>query len=70
MDTNEDLLAFVREKDDERLLFVFNLRRGPQSLDLPTHLVVKEPLAMPGSKAVLETGTIRFEALDGFCGRL
>ncbi len=69
-DTNEDVLAFVRQKGEERLLFVFNLRRGPQSLDLPSHLVIKETLAMPGCKAVLDGGTIRLEALDGFCGRL
>ncbi|UIJ94148.1 alpha-glucosidase family protein [Sinorhizobium meliloti] len=67
--TNQDLLVFTREKDDERLLFVFNLTQEPQTFHLPTTLVA-EPHPMPGFAPVFADNAIRLAALDVFCGRL
>lgn len=68
--TNEDVLVFTRSKGDERLLFVFNLRRGPQEFTLPKGHAVKEVLAMPGLTGTAAEGEIRLGPLDGICARL
>ncbi|MEC9462682.1 MAG: alpha-glucosidase family protein [Pseudomonadota bacterium] len=68
--TNEDVLVFTRSKGDERLLFVFNLRRGPQAFTLPKGHAVKEVLAMPGLTGTAAEGEIRLGPLDGICARL
>lgn len=70
IETNEDVLAFIRQKGEEHLLFVFNMRRGPQQITLPSHLVVTQAIDMPGSRAKLEDGSVNLDALDCFCGRL
>ena len=71
LDTNQDVLIFTREKAGERLLFLFNLRRGPQSVPVPKGLTVTEAIPLPGfDTATLEKGEIRLEALDAFCGRV
>ncbi|RVH65214.1 alpha-glucosidase [Sinorhizobium meliloti] len=67
--TNQDLLVFTREKDDERLLFVFNLTQEPQTFHLPTTLVA-EPHPMPGFAPVFADNAIKLAALAVFCGRL
>ncbi|MCY1232449.1 Oligo-1,6-glucosidase 1 [compost metagenome] len=67
LDSNSDLLAFVREKDGERLLFVFNLTREPQAFLAPA---VVEPLDLPGYPARLEAGSIQVDGLSAFCGKL
>ena len=68
--TNEDVLVFTRSKGDERLLFVFNLRRGPQEFTLPKGHAVKEVLPMPGLTGTAAEGEIRLGPLDGICARL
>ncbi len=66
--TNQDLLAFVREKGDEKLLFVFNLTRAPAQFRLPAGMVLGAPLAMPGFKAAAAgKGAVELGALDAFC---
>jgi len=70
LETNRDILAFTREKDGERLLFVFNLRRGPQAVQLPRGVKVGEAVPMPGFAPKVVDGEILLEALDVFCGRL
>jgi alpha-glucosidase len=65
--TNEDVLAFTRKKGDEQLLFVFNLRRGPQEIAVPHGLTIKESIAMPGLGGQVVDGEIRLGSLDGFC---
>jgi alpha-glucosidase len=67
--TNQDLLVFTREKEGERLLFVFNLTQEPQTFHLPTTLVA-EPHPMPGFAPVFADNAISLAALDVFCGRL
>ncbi|MBC2774173.1 alpha-glucosidase [Rhizobium sp. AQ_MP] len=68
--TNEDVLAFTRSRGEERLLFVFNLRRGPQDISLPGGHGVKELLPMPGLTGTVADGEIRLGPLDGICLRL
>lgn len=68
--TNEDVLAFTRSKGEERLLFVFNLRRGPQEISVPTGLKVKESIVLPGLSGQQVGSEIHLGPLDGFCARL
>jgi alpha-glucosidase len=68
--TNEDVLAFTRSKGEERLLFVFNLRRGPQEISVPAGLKVKESIVMPGLSGRQVGSEIHLGPLDGFCARL
>jgi alpha-glucosidase len=68
--TNQDLLAFTREKDGEKLLFVFNLTRKPAEFRLPDDMVIEETLEMPGFGAVAGAGSVKLAALDGFCARI
>ncbi|MBX5185760.1 alpha-glucosidase [Rhizobium sp. NZLR3b] len=68
--TNQDLLVFTREKDGEKLLFVFNLTRKPAEFRLPGGLVLGEPLEMPGFEPVSASGLVKLAALDGFCARV
>ncbi|MFB2550584.1 beta-galactosidase BglA [Ensifer soli] len=70
LDTNEDILAFTREKDGETLVFVFNLRRGPQSVRLPEGVKVAQVIPMPGFAPAFDKGEIALDALDVFCARL
>ena len=71
LETNQDILAFTREKGGEKLLFVFNLRRGPQTVQLPEGIRVSRGCAdawfCAGSR---RTARLTLEALDVFCGRL
>ncbi|MEK1896659.1 MAG: alpha-glucosidase [Rhizobium sp.] len=68
--TNQDLLAFTRQKGSEKLLFVFNLTRKPAQFVPPARMVIGERLAMPGFEAVTGTGPIKLAALDAFCARV
>lgn len=68
--TNEDVLAFTRSKGEERLLFVFNLRRGPQEITLPKGHKAENALDMPGLAGTLVAGEIRLGPLDGICVKL
>lgn len=68
--TNEDVLAFTRSKGDERLLFVFNLRRGPQEIALPKGQGARELLPMPGLAGTVVDGEIQLGPLDGVCVRI
>ncbi len=68
--SNQDLLAFVREKGDEKLLFVFNLTREPAEFQLPAGMALGAPLSMPGFKAAASIKTVQLDALDAFCARI
>lgn len=70
LDTNEDVLAFIRETAEERLLLVFNLTRDPQSVRLPENLVIKDVVDLPGCAGGLRDGMVTLRGLDGFCGQL
>ena len=70
LDTNQDILAFTREKAGEKLLFIFNLHRGPQTVDLPKGLAIIEAVQMPGFSPQTVDGQIVLEAMDVFCGKI
>ncbi len=70
LDLNEDVLAFTRKKGEDRLLFVFNLRGGPQEVKLPQRLAIKELVGMPGLSGSIVDGVVLVEAEDGFCARI
>jgi alpha-glucosidase len=70
VDTREDVFAFTREKDGERLLFVFNLGRKPVKVALPKGIRIKEIVPMPGFEPSQVTETVRLDGLDVFCGRV
>lgn len=70
IETNQDILAFTREKDGERLLFVFNLNREPQTALLPNEVAIAEALPVPGFAAAAEGHEIVLAGFDMFCGRL
>ncbi|MGV2128853.1 alpha-glucosidase family protein [Agrobacterium vitis] len=70
LEINEDVLAFLREQNGDKLLFVFNMRRGPQEVRLPEHMTVKDVIAFPDARSTYEKGVITLDALDGFCARV
>ena len=70
LDTQADLLAFVREKGEERLLFVFNLTREPQDYLLPSAFAGCQPTPMPGYNPPLEDKVVRLSAFDVFCAKV
>ncbi|MBB4188376.1 alpha-glucosidase [Sinorhizobium terangae] len=67
---DQDILAFTREKNGERMLFVFNLTREPQEVRLPADVIVHEAVPMPGFAPVWLDDVIALSARDVFCGRL
>ena len=70
LDTQQDLLAFTRNKGDERLLFVFNLTREPMDYLIPADLRISEVLSMPCFQPLFDAGTVKLDGLDVFCGRI
>ncbi|AUX77179.1 alpha-glucosidase family protein [Sinorhizobium fredii] len=68
--TNQDVLAFTREKNGERLLLVFNLTGEPQTVQLAVDMDVAEVLPMPGFAPELAENAIALAGYDVFCGRL
>ena len=66
----QDVLAFTREKDGERLLFVFNLTRERERVRLPADTRVIEPLPMPGFAPAFIDEVVVLEGLDVFCARV
>ncbi|WP_455873004.1 alpha-glucosidase C-terminal domain-containing protein [Rhizobium yanglingense] len=68
--TNQDLLAFTREKNGEKLLFVFNLTRKPAEFRLPVGMTLGEHVDMPGSGGLAGRESIQLEALSAFCSRI
>ncbi|MBO3761161.1 alpha-amylase family glycosyl hydrolase [Ciceribacter sp. L1K22] len=69
LQTNGNILAFTREVEEEKLLFVFNLSREEQELTLPDDCVVASAIEMPGLTGTHSGRTVTVPALDGFCGR-
>lgn len=70
LDTKEDVLAFMRSKGDETLLFVFNLSRAPVKVALPEGVKVVKAVPMPGFGAANADEVITLAALDVFCGKV
>ncbi|MDX3926945.1 MAG: alpha glucosidase [Shinella sp.] len=68
--SNQDMLAFTREKDGEKLLFLFNLTREPSEFVPPKSLTLAEPVPVPGFGAKLRNGAVELDALDMACVRI
>ncbi|MBP2233752.1 alpha-glucosidase [Sinorhizobium kostiense] len=68
--SNRDVLAFVRKKGGQRLLFVFNLTSKPQTVHLSSDTIVAEALPMPGFAPAFADNVVKLEGLDVFCGSL
>ncbi|WP_267549937.1 alpha-glucosidase family protein [Rhizobium rhizogenes] len=69
LDTEEDVLAFTREKNGETLFFVFNLSRKPVKVALPAGIEIAKAVPMPGFGAAHTGKDITLAALDVFCGK-
>lgn len=67
---NEDLLAFVREKDGKKLLLVFNLTADKASFILSADHAEVRTLSMPGSSASIQSGVVTLSGFDSFCGEV
>lgn len=67
VETDADVLAFVREKNGSKLLFIFNMGLSPVNVTVPNHLTIKAVENMPGMGARLKDNVISLAALDGFC---
>jgi len=70
LDTNGDLLAFIRGEGRDRFLFVFNLDRNPAEWTPPSDLVIAEAVRLPGFAPGHEGNTVMLTGLDAFCARL
>jgi len=70
IETNTDVLAFIRETPEQRLVIVLNLHRDPQSVILPENLVVRQTVDLPGCAGGIRDGVVTLRGLDGFCGLL
>ncbi|MBD9373137.1 alpha-glucosidase [Rhizobium sp. ARZ01] len=70
LNSNQDILAFIREKGGEKLLFVFNLTREKIKFSRPKDMEKVEPLEMPGFSPVFDYGVLTLAPLDAFCGKL
>ncbi|SFT95969.1 alpha-glucosidase family protein [Mesorhizobium sp. YR577] len=70
LDAEGDVLAFLREAGNEKLLCVFNFAEGPAVWKLPAELGAVTALALPGSQARLDAGGVSLPALGTFVGRL
>ncbi|MGA1802394.1 alpha-glucosidase family protein [Rhizobium sp. HT1-10] len=68
--TNEDVLAFTREKNGETLLFIFNLDGEPAEMLLPQEMTVREVVPMPGFNPKSTATAVTLEGRDVFCGRV
>ena len=69
VDSNQDLLSFVREKDGKRLLFVFNLTRERANF-APADQRIARVIAWPGFSPVYADGEIHLAPFDMFCAEL
>jgi len=70
LETNGDLLAFIRGEGSERLLFVFNLDRKPAQWTPPFDLKIADEIRLHGFAPGHEGGTVMLSGLDAFCARL
>ncbi|MCX8996632.1 alpha-glucosidase family protein [Rhizobiaceae bacterium BDR2-2] len=67
LDAPEGVLAFVRENDTEKLLFVFNLGREAASFLIPPELGRTVPVAIPAAAVREANGRVDLDAFDVFC---
>jgi alpha-glucosidase len=66
----DDVLAFFREANAEKLLCVFNFAREDRRWTLPPGTLIFEELDIPERKATLEGLAITLQPLGCFVGRV
>ncbi|MER9924847.1 alpha-glucosidase family protein [Mesorhizobium sp. M0048] len=70
LDAEGDVLAFIREGGDEKLLCVLNFANEPAGWQLPPDLDVIEPIDLGSTTGVLQEGTLSLPPLGCFLGRI
>jgi alpha-glucosidase len=70
LETEGDVLAFLREEGAERLLCVFNFSEKAASLPVPARLAGVSQVSFPGASGEFEKDRITLAPLDYFIGRL
>jgi len=70
LQTNGELLAFIRGEGRDRFVFVFNLGRSPAEWTPPSDLAIAEIVRLPGFAAGHAGDTVSLAGLDAFCARL
>lgn len=70
LESDGDVLAFLREDASERLLCVFNFADEPARWPVPENLGVVEALGPWANEAVLADGALSLPPLAAFVGRL
>ncbi|MER9867854.1 alpha-glucosidase family protein [Mesorhizobium sp. M0136] len=70
LDAEGDVLAFIREGGDEKLLCVFNFADEPAGWQLPPDLEAIEPRDLGGAAGVLQERTLSLPPLGCFFGQI
>ena len=70
LDAQEDVLAFIREMDDEKLLCVFNFARGPIEWPLREDMPTLEAISVGEARARVEDGALVLQPLGTFLARI
>ncbi|MER8714027.1 alpha-glucosidase family protein [Mesorhizobium sp. M1295] len=70
LDAEGDVLAFIRECGDEKLLCVFNFADEPAGWQSPPDLDVIEPIDLGSTTGVLQEGALSLPPLGCFLGRI
>ncbi|MER9609670.1 alpha-glucosidase family protein [Mesorhizobium sp. M0312] len=70
LDAEGDVLAFIREGGDEKLLCVFNFADEPAGWQLPPDLQAIGPIDLGGAAGVLQERTLSLPPLGCFLGRI
>lgn len=67
---SDDILAFVRRKDGEALLFVYNLTREPQTFTLDDGMLPIPVSSAPGFSGHLSQGCVELAPLSAYCAAI
>ena len=65
-----DVLAYTREKDGSRMLFVFNLSRQPRVFRLPQAFAAAARVALPFFAPTVHKGVVNLDGLDAYCAMI
>ncbi|MDI6026575.1 alpha glucosidase [Corticibacterium sp. UT-5YL-CI-8] len=69
-EVQDDILAFVRQTGDEKLLCLFNFSDRPADWIVPSGVSTGEPIAFPGAAGSAELGKVALPPLGIFLSRL
>ena len=70
LDGEDDVLAFFREANAEKLICVFNFSKEERRWMLPPGVLVFDEFEFPGQNARLDGPAIRLQPLGCFLGRV